>query len=247
MHQAVRAPCASALHGAPPTTTSGRSRRCEELSGPFDVARIRMDADDRARLRVRDVGFLDEHVLREREHDRPRAAGGGDVESARDELGNPAGIVDLLDPLRHRPEHVPVVDLLECLPAHHRAADLADQEDQRSGVLEGGVDAPGGVCRTGPARDHADARPTCELAVGIGHVRCADLVTAGDEPDRRVVEGIEHGQVALARHAEGDVHPVHDELVDEEPASRPHVRASRCSRKTVGFWSFGRSSSAGST
>ncbi len=161
------------------------------------------------------------------------------MERARDELGDPVGVVDLLDPLRHRAEHVAVVDLLERLPAHHVAADLADQEDQRRRVLEGGVDAAGGVRRAGAARDHADARPAGELAVGVGHVRRADLVTAGDEADRRVVERVEHRQVALARHAEGDVHPVDHELVDEEPASRPHVRSSRCSRKTVGFWSFG--------
>ena len=177
-----------------------------------------------AGLRVGGVGLLDEHVLGQREHDRARAAGGGDVEGARDELGDPVGIVDLLDPLRHRAEHVAVVDLLERLPPHHVAADLADQEDQRRRVLEGGVDAAGGVRRAGAAGDHADARPAGELAVGVGHVRGADLVAAGDEADRRVVERVEHGQVALAGHAEGDVHPVDDELVDEEPAARPHVR-----------------------
>ena len=86
------------------------------------------------------------------------------------------------------------------------------------------MDAAGGVRRAGATRDHADARPAGELAVGVGHVRCADLVTARDEADRRVVERVEHRQVALAGHAEGDVHPVHHELVDEEPASRPHVQ-----------------------
>ena len=184
-----------------------------------------MHADDRAGLRVGGVGFLDEHVLREREHDGSRAPGGGDVEGARDELGDPVRIVDLLDPLRHRAEHVAVVDLLERLPAHHVAADLADQEDQRRRVLEGGVDAAGRVRRAGATRDHADAGTAGELAVGVGHVGRADLVTTRDEADRRVVERVEHGQVALAGHAEGEVHPVDHELVDEEPAARPHVRA----------------------
>ena len=152
------------------------------------------------------------------------------MERARDELGDPVGAVDLLDPLRHRPEHVAVVDLLERLAPHHPAADLADQEDQRRRVLIGGVDPARGVGGAGAARDHADPGPAGELAVGVGHVRGSDLVAAGDEPQRGVVERVEHGQVALAGNAEGQLGPVDDELIDEEPAARPHVRARRCSR-----------------
>ena len=219
----------------------------EHCPRALDVLGIRVDADDSPGLCVGGVGLLDEHVLGEREHNRSGASGGRDVERAGDELGDPVGIVDLLHPLRHRAEHVPVVDLLERLAAHHVAADLPDQEDQRRRVLERGVDAAGGVRGAGAAGDHADPRPAGELAVGVGHVRGANLVAARDEADRRVVERVEHCQVALAGDAERDVHPVDDELVDEEPASGPHFRVSRCSRKTVGFWSFGRSSSAGST
>ena len=132
----------------------------------------------------------------------PGTAGGGDVEGARDELGDPVGVVDLLDPLRHRAEHLAVVDLLERLAPQHRPRHLADQEDQRRRVLERGVDAAGGVRRARAARDHADAGPAGELPVGVGHVRGADLVAAGDEADRRVEERVEHGEVALARDAE---------------------------------------------
>ena len=86
-----------------------------------------------------------------------------------------------------------------------------------------------------------------ELAVGVRHVRGADLVAARDEPDRRVVERVEHGQVAFAGHAEGHVDAVHDELVDEDLPPVLTSATSRCSKKTVGLCSFGRSSSAGST
>ncbi len=178
-----------------------------------------MDAGDLVRSRVRCVGLLHEHVLGQREHDRTGTTGGGHVEGPRDELGDPVGAVDLRHPLRHRAEHVAVVDLLERLAPHHLAADLADQEDQRRRVLERGVDAARGVRRPGAARHHADTRAAGELAVGVGHVGGADLVAAGDEADRGVVEGVEHGQIALAGHAVGHVHPVHDELVDEEPAA----------------------------
>ena len=140
-----------------------------------------------------------------------------------------------------------VVDLLERLAPHHLATDLADQEDQWRRVLVGGVHPACGVRRPRAARDHADPRPAGELAVGVGHVGGPDLVAAGDEPDRGVVERVEHGQIALAGNAEGQLDSVDDELVDEELAACPHVRTSGCSRYTVGFWSFGRSSSAGST
>ena len=40
------------------------------------------------------------------------------------------------------------------------------------------------------------------------------------------MQRVEHGQVALAGDAEGDLDPVHDELVDEELPAAPHVRAS---------------------
>ena len=65
--------------------------------------------------------------------------------------------------------------------------------------------------------------PAGELAVGVGHVRGADLVAAGDEADRRVVERVEHRQVALAGHAERDVDPV-DARAGRRGACRPSSR-----------------------
>ena len=108
------------------------------------------------------------------------------------------------------------------------------------------MDATRGVRRAGAARDHADARAAGELAVGVGHVGGADLVAAGDEAERRVVEGIEHGEVALAGDAEGDVDAVHDELVDEEPAAVLTSEAAGA-RGRRSLLQLGRSSSAGST
>ena len=48
------------------------------------------------------------------------------------------------------------------------------------------------------------------------------------EPDRRVVEAVEHREEALARNAEDRVGAVDDELVDEELAAVP--AHSRCSK-----------------
>ncbi len=62
------------------------------------------------------------------------------------------------------------------------------------------------------------------------------------------MQRVEHGEVALARHAEGEVGAVQLELVDEDPAAGPrHGSVSAWSKNTVGRCSFGFSSSSGST
>ena len=115
------------------------------------------------------------------------------------------------------------------------ARDLADEEDHRRRVLEGGVHADRGMAGAGPARHHRDARPARELAVGLRHVGGAGLVARVDQPDRRgVVQRVKHLEVALARHAEGHVGAVDEELVDEDPAAaaavaRGHLAGPSCS------------------
>ena len=186
------------------------------------------------RQRVVDAGLLDEHVLREGEDDGTGAPGRGDVERARHELGDPVGALDLRHPLGERPEHLPVVDLLEGLALHHLAADLADDQDQRRRVLKGRVHTTRRMRRARPARDHADAGPAGELAVRVRHVRRADLVPADDEPDRCVMQGVEDGQVAFAGHAECRVDAVHDELIDQNLPAGPHpVRAGGRRRRSA--------------
>ena len=94
--------------------------------------------------------------------------------------------------------------------------------------------------RARAARDEADARPAGELAVGVGHVGGAASWRQVTKRIGRVVQGVEHGEVALAGHAEASVDAVDDELVDEDlSAGAAHVRRSGCSRKTVGLCSFG--------
>ena len=67
------------------------------------------------------------------------------------------------------------------------------------------------------------------------------------EPQRRVVQRVEHREVALAGHAEGQVGPVQHELVDEDLPAAARQRATGCSRKIVARWVLGLSASAGST
>jgi hypothetical protein len=164
----------------------------------------------------------------------------------RDDLRDPFGRVELEHPLGERAEHRLVVDFLERLAAAHRARHLTDEEEQRRRVLEGRVHADRRVRRARPARDHADARPAGELAVGLSHVGCAGLVPARDEPERPVDERVEQPEVALAGDPEREVGALRDELVGQDLPARSHHSDTVSSRKTVARWSFGFSSSAGS-
>ena len=97
--------------------------------------------------------------------------------------------------------------------------DLADEQDQRRRILHRDVDAGRGVGRARAARDEADAGPAGELAVGLRHHRRAALLAADRDGDRGVVQRVEHGEIALARHAEDVLDAVRRELVDEDLAA----------------------------
>ncbi len=177
--------------------------------------------------RVGNFSAAEQHVFGQREHDRTHATAGRDLVRALDEFRDAIGAVDLRDPLRHRPEHAPVVDLLECFALDEVAADLADEQDHRRRILKRGVHADGRVGRARPARHEADAGRARELAVRFGHVRGAALVTTRDQLDAlaRAVQGVEHRQVAFAGHAEREVRAVNDELIDENlPAGALHKK-----------------------
>ncbi len=144
---------------------------------------------------------------------------------AREHLGDPLGVVDLERPLRHRPEHGLVVELLEGLAPALLARHLPDQHQQRRRVLLGGVDAGRRVRRPRAARDEAESRAAGELAVGVGGVGGGALVAAVDDPERVavLVEPVEQREVGLARHAERELGAVRDEPVRQHLSARPHV------------------------
>ena len=170
-------------------------------------------------LRVRHVDVTRQHVLRQCEHHRARTSRARGAERTRDVLRDPVDAIDLRDPFRHRPEHPAVVDLLERLALLLVRRDLADEEDQRSRVLERGVHPDRRLRGAGPPRDDRDPRPAGELPVRVGHVRGTAFVAARDQADRRLVEAVEQREEALARDAEHGVRAVDDELVGEELAA----------------------------
>ena len=66
---------------------------------------------------VRDVRRLDQHILRQGDHDRAGATVSRDMESARQEFRQAGGVIDVHDPFGDRPEYGLVVELSECLAA----------------------------------------------------------------------------------------------------------------------------------
>ena len=138
--------------------------------------------------------------------------------------------VDLRDPLAELRQEAAVVDLLERLAIQHPAADLADQHHERGRVLEGDVQTRRAVGRAGPARDEAHAGSAGELAVGLGHHRRRALLACRDEADRapRVVQGVEHREVALAGHAEDEVDALRAQAVDQHVATPSRAATVRC-------------------
>ncbi|MNN20508.1 hypothetical protein D3C81_1337920 [compost metagenome] len=158
-----------------------------------------------------------EDVLGQGHDHRAHAALQGRGEGALDHLDGALGAFDLGRPLGKAAKDLAVVDLLEGAAAPVGQGDLADEQDHRRGVLMRRMHADRGVGRPRSARNHADARLAGQLAIGLGHVGGAGLVAADDDldPVAHIGQGVEHGQIAFARHTEDLVHPVHHEGVDQ--------------------------------
>jgi len=88
----------------------------------------------------------------------------------------------------------------------------------------GDVDAGGRIGGPRPPGDKADAGAARELALGLGHHGRAAFLPAHGHRDVGVVQGIEHGQVAFAGHAEELLHPVGQQLVHQDLAPGAGLR-----------------------
>ena len=141
------------------------------------------------------------------------------MEGARDQLGQALGVIDFHDPLGHGAEDCAVIELLKRFAIEHAAGDLADKDDEWCGVQMRDVDAGRGIGRTRAAGDETDAGLAGELALGLGHHRCAAFLAADGDLDLGVMQRIECGEVAFARHAEKLLHTVHDQLVHKHLSS----------------------------
>ncbi len=161
-------------------------------------------------------------VLRQGQDHGARPPRGRGIKGAADELGNTVGVVDLRDPLGKLAIHAPVVDLLKGFAFQHVAGHLADEEDHRRGVLKGNMHAGAGAGRAGASRDEADPGLARQLAIGLGHHGRTPLLAAGDEAELGMIdEGVQCGEEALARHAEGQPRAVALQLLDQDLAAGP--------------------------
>ncbi len=167
-----------------------------------------------------------QHVLRQREDDRPGPPLQRGVKGTRNVLGQSVGVLDLAHPLgeaeRARAEHLAVVDLLEGLAIALRARHLANEQDHRRRILKRGVHPDARVRRPRAAGDEADAGSACELALRLGHEGGPALLSAGDEADSVAVlmKAVEHGEITFARHAEDGVDTLGDQGFDESMAGK---------------------------
>ena len=75
----------------------------------------------------------------------------------------------------------------------------------------------------GPRVTKQTPGPAGHLADRLRHHGGAALLPADGDADIAVVEGVERGEVALARHAEDMAHAVNAQLVDQDLGGGPRI------------------------
>ena len=203
---------------AAPENNQGRFGRLQQLAEGRHVLGRRRTARDLVRADVGHVDLVDQHVLRQHQHDRARPAVEGHGEGLGDVFGDAPGVLDLGHPLGQLAVHAAVVDLLEGLAVGRLAGDLADQQDHGCRILEAGMHSHRGIGGARAAGHEADARPAGQLAVGLRHIGGAALLAADDVADRVAlgVQRVECGEVTLAGDAEDGVDTIDAQLVDQD-------------------------------
>src|SRR6516162_8241891 len=125
-------------------------------------------------------------------------------------------VIDLGRPFGHRTEYGPVIELLEGFALARFAGDLPDEHHERGGILARDVDAVRGIGRTGTAGDETHTGPAGHLADRFRHDGGAGLLAAHRDGQIAVMEGIEHREIALARHAKDVTHAMNAQLIDQD-------------------------------
>ena len=226
--------------GIRPSATADQQHRslgaCEDTAHRGNVAIRRWPPVDLHAWPGNSGRQFPQHVFRERHHHWTRPVRARHDHGPFDDRRDVVGRLDLDDPLGEVVEERAVLDLLEGLEAPVLEFDLADEEQHRRRVLTCGVDADRGVGGARATGHEADAGSARELAVGLGHVGRAALLSTADEAQAigRVVQGVEHGEVALAGDPEGGVDPLGEQAVDEQlPAGPLHGCSHAAHPRTV--------------
>ena len=176
----------------------------------------------RGRTRFGDGGvcFDIEHILGDDDGDRAGRAAFGDVEGAGDGLAGLRRFVDLDHRFRDIRQQFGIVLLLQRHSSRFEAFHLANDHDQRRGVMQRGVQSDQRVGQAGSARDDHNARPSAaHPPIGGGHERGAALMTANDQAHAvGVHQGVGEAEIALAGHAIDQVDVVRFETIDHQTA-----------------------------
>ena len=85
------------------------------------------------------------------------------------------------------------------------------------------MDAGRGVGGAWAAGNEAHPGAAGDLADRFRHHAGTTLLTAHGDVERAVAEGVEDGEIALARHTEHVLHAVHAQLVDQNLGGGAHV------------------------
>ena len=131
-----------------------------------------------------------QHVLRQCQHHRPRTTGQRRAKGAGHIFGDAIGTVDLCHPFGERAVHGPVIDLLERFAVALVGRHLPDEQDHRRRILKRHMDAGGRVGGARSTRDHGDARPAGEFAMGLGHHGRPAFLAGCHGVDVRIVKRI---------------------------------------------------------
>ena len=171
----------------------------------------RMGADGHVRPAVRRRRHVALHVLGKGNRHRPGSPRRRHVEGVVHDLGNAVGLFDLHRPLGRLREQAAVVHLLERFAVVAVPRHLPNQHHHGRGVLEAGVQPDRPVAGARTAGDDHYAGLAGKLAIRFCHVGGARLEPAGDDLHvvAMLIQAVEQGEIALARHAEDVVDPVY--------------------------------------
>ena len=194
-----------------------------------DVLRMRRRPHQRLRMHRLGIDPRREHILRQRDDDRPREPGHGNLQAPQDRLGNARRIGDLRHPFGDAAEHACVIDLLERVATQVRRGHLPDQQDQGHRILLRGVDRNRGVARARAAAHAGDAGTAGEARIGERHEPRPGFVAAHHRVDvGPAMERVEQREIALARDAEEAVDAMRDEARDDQFCGGRHGCSVHC-------------------
>ena len=144
------------------------------------------------------------------------------MKRTRNVFRQPLGLVHLGHPFGEALKHLDVVHLLKRIAVAVIPRHLPDEHDHRRRIVFRYVDAGRRVRRPRPACDEQHPRLARQFPVRLGHDRGTAFLPADDVLDPRLIQPVERGEEAFARHGKHPPHALYLELIDENLAAVTH-------------------------